>query len=190
MNFKVHKYYINIVALFVATMFFSCNNSPNEVRDLLKDKNRPIGQAKNINHRYKENGIVKNILRSPLLLDYSNRYEHPYQEFPLGVEIVMIKNKKDSTKITGKYAVSYERTGISEIVGNVIIHNYSKKMILETNQLFWDQKKEYVFTEEGFRLTSPRGVIKGYGFESKQNLTEWVAKDLTSDTIYIDESKL
>ena len=63
----------------------------------------------------------------------------------------------------------------------MVILNHREKTKLETNQLFWDQKEHYFFTEDGFRLTTPNGVINGFGFESKEDLTKWIAKDITGD---------
>lgn len=176
-NIRNHIATIGLVA-----MFFSCTNNAKQVRDLLVDKNKPIGIAKNVNHVYKDSGKIANRLITPLLYDFSNRKEHPYNEFPKGVKIVNIsKNQKDSITITGNYALTYKKTAISEIKENVVIINHTQKTKLETNQLFWDQKEKYFFTEEAFRLTTIRDTINGFGFESKQDLTKWIAKDITGN---------
>ncbi len=178
---KLSKHIIySIASIFIGAMFFSCTNNAKEVRDLLKQENRPIGEARNINHIYKDSGRITNKLKTSLLYDYSNRKEHPYNEFPKGLEIVIIsKDGKDSTKIRGNYAIVYNKTNVAEIKGDVVITNYTKNVKLETNQLFWSQNRSYVFTEEGFRLTTSQSVINGFGFEAKQDLTKWQAKDIT-----------
>lgn len=180
MIFKSKNMKYSIATFSLVAMLFSCTNSAKEVKDLLADKNQPIGIAKNINHIYKDSGNITNKLKTPLLNDFSNRKEHPYNEFPKGLKIVTInKNGKDSTTITGNYALTYNKTSISEIKGNVVIINHTQKTKLETNQLFWDQKQTYFFTEDGFRLTTPTDTINGFGFEAKQDLTKWIAKDIT-----------
>lgn len=187
-SFKnIHNY---IATIGLVAMFFSCTNSAKEVRDFLADKNKPIGAAKNIDHVHKDSGRISNKLKTPLLLDFSNRKEHPYNEFPKGVKIVTIsKDGKDSTTITGSYALSYNKTQVSEIKGNVVIINHTDNTKLETNQLFWDQKEKYFFTEDGFRLTTKRDTINGFGFESKQDLSKWIAKDITGD-VRINQKEL
>lgn len=174
--------YNNIVTISLVAMFFSCTNNTKQVRDFLADKNKPIGIAKNANHVYKDSGYITSRLITPLLHDFSNRDLHPYNEFPIGVKIVTIdKNGKDSTTITGNYGISYKKTAVSEIKGNVVIFNHTDHVILETNQLFWDQKEKFFFTEDGFRLTTLRDTINGFGFEAQQDLKKWVAKDITGD---------
>ncbi len=165
-NFFKHINY-SIASIFIGAMFFSCTNNAKEVRDILKHQNKPIGEARNIYHIYKDSGRI------------TNRKEHPYSEFPKGLEITVISNDgKDSTKIKGNYAITYSKTNVSEIRGNVVVTNYTKNVRLETNQLFWSQNRSYLFTEEAFRLTTPQGVMNGFGFEAKQDLSKWEAKDL------------
>lgn len=176
------KTYHYIATIGLVAMFFSCTNTSKEVKDFLANKNKPIGVVKKAYHVYKDSGKITSKLKAPLLLDFSNRKEHPYNEFPKGIKIIRInKNGKDSTTITGNYALSYNETGVSEIRGNVVIINHTQKTKLETNQLFWDQKEKYIFTEDGFRLTTTKDTINGIGFESKQDLTKWVAKDIMGD---------
>lgn len=174
--------YNSIATIFMVAMFFSCTNSKKEVRDFLADKNLPLGTAKNIYHIKKDSGRIVSKTKASVFYDFSNRNEHPYKEFPKGIKIVSIdKTGKDSTTVSGNYALAYPKTKVSEIRGNVVIFNHSEKTKLETNQLFWDQKEHYFFTEDGFRLTTPNGVINGFGFESKENLKKWIAKDITGD---------
>ncbi|MCD8434347.1 LPS export ABC transporter periplasmic protein LptC [Tenacibaculum dicentrarchi] len=172
----------SIVAIFMVTMLFSCVNSKKEVRDFLADKNMPVGTAKNMYHVKKDSGKITSKTKAAIFHDFSNRKDHPYTEFPKGIKIVSIdKTQRDSTSISGNYAITYTKTAISEIKGNVVILNYKENTKLETNQLFWDQKEHYFFTEDGFRLTTLNDTINGFGFESKENLTKWIAKDITGN---------
>ena len=182
MNLNSRNIYINIAIILMIAMFFCCTNDTNEVRDLLAYKNEPIGIAKNVNHKYKDSGRITNRLITPLLHDFSNRKKHPYNEFPKGIKIVVIDKKGiDSTTIVGNYGISYKKTSVSEIKGNVVIINHTDKIKLETNQLFLDQKEKYFFTEDGFRFTTEKDTINGFGFEANQDLTKWIAKDITGD---------
>ncbi|MEX6627207.1 LPS export ABC transporter periplasmic protein LptC [Tenacibaculum salmonis] len=182
MKSYVTNIYNSIATVFLVAMLFSCVNSKKEVRDFLADKNMPVGTAKNIYHIKKDSGKITSKTKAPIFHDFSNRKQHPYTEFPKGIEIISIdKSEKDSTSITGNYAITYNKTAISEIKGNVVILNYNENTKLETNQLFWDQKEHYFFTEDGFRLTTLQDTINGFGFESKENLTKWIAKDITGN---------
>ena len=163
-------------------MFFSCTNSVKEVNDFLADKNLPVGESENIRHVYKDSGKVVFRLVTPKLLDFSNREEHPYSEYPNGVKIVTIsKSGLDSTTVTGNYAISYSKTSISELIGDVVVYNHTEKSELRTPQLYWDQKTNYFFTEKKFSLIVEEDTINGKGFESNLNLTGWVLKKITGN---------
>ena len=170
----------SITVLYVTVMLFSCSNNTQKVRDFLADKNLPVGSAKNAFHVYKDSGRITSKLITPVMLDFSNRKEHPYSEFPDGIKIINFVNKgEDSVTITGNYALSYAKTSISEIKGNVIVINHTDKSRLETEQLFWDEETKYFVSEKAFTLMKEKDTVFGIGFESKDDLTKHLAKKTT-----------
>jgi LPS export ABC transporter protein LptC len=170
----------SIAVLYVTVMLFSCANNTQKVRDFLADKNLPVGSAKNAFHVYKDSGRITSKLITPVMLDYSNRKEHPYSEFPEGIKIINFeKNGNDSITITGNYALSYAKTSISEIKGNVVVVNHTDKSRLETEQLFWDENTKYFISEKAFKLTKENDTIFGIGFESKDDLSKHLSKKTT-----------
>lgn len=175
------KIFIKSTAVcFLTVVLFSCKNNSQKARDFLADKNLPIGKSKNAFHVYKDSGRITSKLITPLMLDFTNRNQHPYNEFPSGIKIIRFGNKGlDSVTITGDYAISYAKTLISEINGNVVVINHTDKSRLETEQLFWDQKTNYFVSEKAFELTKVNDTIYGIGFESKDDLTKHLAKKTT-----------
>lgn len=170
----------SITVSLITVMLFSCSNNTQKAEDFLADKNLPIGKSKDAFHVYKDSGRITSKLITPLMLDYSNREKHPYSEFPSGIKIINFENKgSDSVTITGDYALSYSKTSISEIKGNVVVINHSEKSRLETEQLFWDEKTKYFVSEKAFKLTKENDTIFGIGFESKDDLSKHLAKKTT-----------
>lgn len=167
----------SIATILIVAMLFSCTNDAKEVRDFLADKNLPIGEAYNINHKHTDSGWVNVKMKSPVMLDFGNRTMHPYSEFPKGVKITSIKKNGDSITIEGDYAKSYTKTEISEIKNNVVIYNYAQKNKLETDQIYWDQKAHYYFTEKKFTFYTLTDTIKGVGFEASEDLQNWWVKN-------------
>ena len=49
----------------------------------------------------------------------------------------------------------------------------------ETPQLFWDEKKGKVYSNQFIRIEQEDKMITGYGFESNQELTEYEIKNTT-----------
>lgn len=179
MIFRSKIFLKGIPVILISGMFFSCTNNSKKVRDFLIDKNLPVGKANNVYHMYKDSGRVTSKLITPLMLDFSNRKEHPYSEFPKGIKIINFKNKIDSVTITGNYALNYSKTSVSEIKGNVVVVNHTDNSKLETEQLFWDEKTRYFISEKPFKLTRENDTVYGVGFESKDDLTKHLAKKTT-----------
>ncbi len=172
--------------ILLVALLFSCGNDLKEVQDFLADKNLPIGVAENVNLIHTDSGKVKNKFLTTLLHDYNNREKHPYQEFPKGVKIITFDKKGDSTTLLADYAIVYSKTGISEAKGNVKIVNHKEKSKLFTEQLFWDQTTHYIYTEKPFRLITKADTINGKGFESNENLSHVVMKNIDG-AIYVKE---
>jgi len=167
----------NIAIVLTVAMFFSCTNDAKEVRDFLADKNLPIGEAYNINHIHTDSGRVNIKMKAPVMLDFGNRAMHPYSEFPKGIKITSIEKNGDSITIEGGYARSYANTEVSEIKYNVVIYNYAQKHKLVTEQIYWDQKTHYYFTEKKFTFYTLTDTIKGTGFEATEDLKTWWVKN-------------
>lgn len=170
----------SIAVIPITAMLFSCGNDIKEIRDFLVDKNLPIGIAENVFNVHTDSGRVDIKFFAPLLNDFSNRKDHPYSEFPKGVKIVSYDKDQDSLVIKGDYAISYNKTSISEIKGNVVIENFGERKKLLTEQLFWDQKTKYFYTEKPFTLLTQSGTetdtIYGIGFDASENLDGFMAK--------------
>jgi len=173
--------------ILMAALLFSCGNDIKEVQDFLAEKNLPVGVNQGVHLIHTDSGRVKAKLISPLIYDFSNRKEHPYQEFPDGLEITSYDELGDSVTLTGEYAKSYIKTKISEVKGNVVIINHKDKSRLYTDQLFWDQSTHYIYTEKPFRLYRNKDSLKGVGFESNEDLTKRMTNNL-SGVAYVKEN--
>jgi LPS export ABC transporter protein LptC len=70
-------------------------------------------------------------------------------EFPNGINITFFDENKNATLVKANYAITYNKTNIVDLKGDVII-NVHDGSILKTSQLFWDPEQEWLFTEEKF----------------------------------------
>jgi len=177
----------SIAIIYLIAILFSCKNNFEDIKDLLADKNLPIAITKNISLVYTDSGYVKNKLKSPLLYNFENRKKHPYKEFPKGVKIITFDKNGDSTTVTANYAISYDKTKISELRDNVVVYNHAKKFTLKTNLLFWDQNINYFFSNKKSILTTPKDTITGLeGFDSNADLTNATMMN-NSGTLYVNQ---
>ena len=155
----------NIVTIsFIVTIFFSCEGSLKDVQKFNRSSFLPSGEVDTINLKYTDSGKVKWILRSRKMLDYSN-IENAFTEFPVGVEVTMYDDLQQTTVIKSNYAISYKKTEIIDLQGDVVITSHDGKK-LETSQLYFDQKNEWFFTEKQFKFTDEAGgFLQGPGVD-------------------------
>ncbi len=177
----------NIATMLIVAMFVSCGNDIREVQDFLAEKNLPIGVASNVNLVHTDSGRVRTRLISPIMHDFSNRKEHPYTLFPNGVKIISLDQAGDSVILTADYLVTYSKTSISEVRGNVLVDNPVQRMKLMTSQLFWDSKEHYIYTEKDFTLITRYDTINGKGFESNEDLSKVNMKSIKG-SVYVEET--
>ena len=160
----LNKYKIfPVVTAFAVTLFFGCESNFKEVQKINFSDFVPGGDADNVNVKYTDSGLIKSILVSPKMLDFSN-VDFPFTEFPKGIDVTLYDNKAKRTFITANYAVSYKLTNIIDLQGKVKIKSENGQM-LETEQLYYDQKNEWFFTEKKFKLTDLKGSSNGQGID-------------------------
>ena len=154
---------------FLTLFFLSCNNDFLEIKEINNINDLPVGIAENINLVYTDSARVKAILKSPLNKDFTN-LKFPYSEFPNGVKITFFDANKNETFVTSNYAVTYNKTNIVDLVGNVLIE-LSDGSVLKTSQLFWDPEQEWLFTEQNFTFKNDDYDIKANRLDANRQFT-------------------
>lgn len=168
MIIKRHIYSILVTVLTVA--IFSCKNNFKEVQQIGISENEPIGIAEDLNLKYTDSGKVQAHLISDKMLDYSN-YDFAFSEFPNGITLYLYDDNDNKTTIVSDYAKVYDQTGLIDLQGNVMLTGYDGQK-LEAEQLYFDQNKEWMFTNQAVRFTDKDQVINGNGFDSNMDFTK------------------
>jgi len=156
---------IKKVMLFFATalFFISCENNIKEVQRINITEINPIGEAQDFNLKYTDSGKIKAVLVSPQMLDFSSA-EFPFNEFPKGINLTVYDDNANKSFVTSNYAISYSSSNIIELTGQVVITTHDGKK-LETEQLYYDQKNEWFFTQKPYQFTDRGSVINGIGID-------------------------
>lgn len=181
-NSQLHKI-VNVVTAIAVTLFFSCKNNFNEVQKVGVLQNQPIGEAERIDLKYTEtkDSIVKLLanLKSPSMLDYSNRV-FGFSEFPEGIELIIYDDNSQETKIFSDYAIYYTDTELIDLQGNVIIATHDKDTLF-TEQLYYNQKTDWVFTNYPVYFKRINGFTKGAVFDSDKEFKNYQILEMGGD---------
>ncbi len=150
-------------AVALMTIVVSCESNFKEVQKSIYSEFTPSGESYDFTLKYTDSGRIKSVLISPKMLDYSTA-QFPFTEFPEGLNITMYDIKGAKTFIVAKSGTTFKNTDLIDLKGSVKISNESGQL-LETDQLYFDQKNEWFFTEKRYKFTDPKGVSFGEGLD-------------------------
>ena len=152
------------VTVFAVTLFFACESNFKEIQRINKDEFMASGEADTVNLKYTDSGRIKAILVSPKMIDYAT-VQYPFTEFPKGILVTLFDQSGKKNYIRSDYAVTFKGTDIIDMQGNVKM-TADGGQYLETEQLYYDQKNEWFFTEKKFKFTDPnKGLSTGEGLD-------------------------
>ena len=175
-----------MVTIFVVTMFFSCESDIKNVKKLSETSFIPSGEADSLNLKYTDSGKIKSILISKKMLDYS-AIKNPFTEFPKGINVTLFDDNNNTTTIVSDYAITYKKTDIIDLQGNVTITSHDGKK-LETSQLYFDQKNEWFFTEKQFKFTDEKGgFLQGPGIDFSKDFKIFNMQKSSGQVISIEK---
>ena len=182
-NSKTYIKVINITAAFCAAgmfvLFPSCSGKGKNLADAISENDTlPTMSSLGVTTLISDSGITRyKIVTEEWVIN--DKKIPPYWAFEKGVYL----EKFDTlfhidASIKADTAYYYEKKKIWELRSNVQIQSQRGDKF-ETELLFWDEKKEKVYSDKFIRISQEDKVITGYGFESDQNLTEYQIKNTT-----------
>jgi len=147
----------------------------------------PSQTGKDIRTIYTDSGRIQLVLSTPLMESYE-KAEIPYTEFKSGINVLFHDgNEEPVASVSAKYAKYTDNKNLWELHDSVIAINEAGEK-LETELLFWDQKKAIIYTDRFVKITTEDQIIQGYGLESDPRLSKRRIKNLSA-TIYIKEEQ-
>src|SRR5690606_33986333 len=139
-----------------------------DIQNLHKKQLYPTGEADTIHAVYTDSAKIKAEMDAIKMLDYGNA-KYPFNEFPKGIKVTVYDNNNNKNYIVANQATVYNKTGIINLVGDVKITSHDGK-VMQTRQLYFDQKNSWFFTEHYFKVTdSNKSFFDGIGVDFDQN---------------------
>ena len=175
---------LSMVTVFTVTLFFSCDNNFKAVQNIGILDSGPLTIAENINSKYTDSGRLKSILQSPKMLNYSNR-EFAFYEFPEGINLILYDDDNQESNVVADYAIMYDETDLIDLQGNVVLATHNKDTLF-AEQLYYDQIKEWLFTNTPVTFKMQDQLINGNGFDSNRNFSNAHVLEMTGH-MYLNE---
>ena len=174
---------LNITAAFLAAVMFvlfpACSGKEKKLAEAISENDTlPSMKSLGVTTLISDSGITryKIVAEEWLIHDKKNP---PYWAFEKGVYLEKFDTLfRIDASIKADKAYYHEKKKLWELRGHVqILSQRGDKF--QTDLLFWDEKKEKVYSDKFIQIEQEDKIIKGYGFESNQNLTEYEIKNTT-----------
>lgn len=151
-------------------LFSSCLGKKKDIGDAVTERDSlPAMTTYGVTTFVSDSGITRYRVDAEEWLVFDKK-NPPHWAFEKGVQLEKfdsIFNVDASVKAdTAYYFTAVDRW---KLIKNVEIHTISGDK-LYTDLLYWDQKKEKIYSDQFVRIEQKDRVIWGYGFESDQNL--------------------
>lgn len=182
--------YIILPVTVIMFMISGCENDIEKVNRLTEGTEYPTIKGTNIEVIFSDSAKVKVQVLAPEFLQFKNA-ERPYLEFPEGLEVYFYDDSlRIESRIRADHATYYNEEKLWHATGDVVAKKLTNGDQLNTEELFWDEEKELIYSNTFTRIQNEDGTFYGKnGFESHQNLNNWQLKGSSGTVNVRDEEK-
>lgn len=161
-----------VVMLLLFTV--ACSKEVKEVVDATYDPEKSYTmKATQVNTLISDSGITRYRIEAAEWIVFGKAKE-PYWYFPEGIYVEKFDTLFHSeASIKADTAYYFDKKGLWHLIGNVEVESLQGEQF-DTSELFWDQKKEKVYSDKYIRIQQKEQIITGVGFESNQNMTRYM----------------
>ncbi len=165
--------------------FVSCENDIEVIKAFSSDSLMPRQSMINAEITYTDSARLQLRITAPEI-HYYDKADEKYTEFPDGVLAEFFDGSGNTdSQLSSKYAIHYTDKDLWEAKDSVVVINQAGE-ILNTEQLFWDERNSIIYSERFVKITRPNEVIIGEGFEADETFTRWRINKVEA-TIYLDD---
>lgn len=160
--------------LFLVLLLGSCENDIERINMLTDESVAPTIQGTNIEVIYSDSAKVQVQILAPVYKQYPTA-ERPYMEFEEGLEVYFYDDSaKIESELRAEYTIYYMEERLWHATGNVVAQKFDSGDALYTDELFWDESEQIIYSDSYTRVISEGNTLYGKkGFKSHQNLSNW-----------------
>ncbi len=153
------------------SLLFLCTGCEEKIQpsvlDNISNATFPTQESWNSTVIFSDSGTVRAILKAGHISAYDNSKQTLLDG---GVHLDFFdEHGVHSSVLTSKSGKADESSYNLEAIGNVVVTSDSG-VVVRTEKMFWDNKRQQIYSDDFVRITSPKETLQGTGFESDQSL--------------------
>ena len=171
MSFRFTHIIVVGIGLAANLVFASCHKNDPKVVEDITSKNTPTEVSINVETIYSDSAKVKAKLTAPKMVRYLTN--DPAIEMPKGLNVQFYDDLLNvKSWMRADYGIRHLNTNLTKVTGNVQVRNV-KGDSLNTEEMFWDERKEKVYGNKQVTVRTKTQVIIADGFESNIAFTDY-----------------
>ena len=126
-----------------------------------------------------DSGVIRYHAISPIWYRYDQDPVKKYWYFPEGIELQQLDDDMQPIgNIMADTAYYQEREQLWHLIRNVRISNTQGERF-NTEELFWDSRKQTIYSDSFIHIERQHDILEGYGFTSDQSFTKYEIRRTT-----------
>lgn len=161
------------VAAAMVVLFSGCKEDGKlGVASRIDPQKMPSMSTVNVSTLISDSGITQYKIVSPLWNVY-DEVDTPYWNFPKGIYLQKYDRKFNViASVAADSAKFFRMLNLWKLDGNVELRKEPGELFL-TQQLFWDQRRNRLYSDSFIHIETPDRMLEGLGFESNDRLTQY-----------------
>lgn len=166
---KMRSFATSCLVLCIIIGSLSCDNKNDDIVEI-QEYTGPIREGSDLVLYRSDSAVVTLKMVTPKILDFGSGD----QEFPEGFFLEFYdKQGRPTSSLKADYCYYTKKENLYKATGNVVVQDRETNDRLNTEELYWDQKKEEVFTDKFVRIEKDGELHVGDGLEAKQDFSYW-----------------
>ena len=169
---KTYRNILLMAALLSGCFFiWGCENDEAKIDELV-EKKIGVEEGINIQSYMSQDGKMKGKLTSPYMLRY--QVDSPYIEFPKKLHVDFYNDSLlIESVLDANYAKYKEGDRKVYLKDSIVVINKLQGDTLKTDELWWDQNKQIIYTDRDVEIRQKGRTIFGKGLTAAQNFSEY-----------------
>lgn len=159
--------------ILLLSFFWSCKEDQKvDISHNLDSSDMPSMSTRNISTLISDSGITQYKIISPLWNIY-DEVDTPYWSFPEGLYLQKYDHDYNViATVAADSAKFYKNQRLWRLEGEVEMTKFPDELFLSP-RVFWDQRKQQLYSDTFIHIENATHVIEGTGFESDESLNRY-----------------
>lgn len=159
-----------MVVLFVMWLTVGCHEERKVDKLSINPSNMPTMTTRNISTLISDSGVIQYKIVAPIWKVYDEA-DTPYWIFPEGLYLQKYDcDFKVAATVAADSARYFKNQRLWKLEGNVEMKKMPRDLFL-SERLFWDQRKNLIYSDTFIHIETETQALEGIGFESNDKLT-------------------